>query len=186
MSGPIRKDSAYKAVADAEPFLKPFFEFRKLFTSVWPVDEFIQRSHRDWKKWVVYIETQFDSDENKELSIVALTLAVNRIELPLRYQEHLVEAMQKYLVQGYDMENAFFGFKSKLSFDKRWRDKYRYRYYFYAMMMAQALPGHSAAKQLESMIEIQDRDKQASIYRYFSAWKKSDVGRAVARMYENA
>jgi hypothetical protein len=54
------------------------------------------------------------------------------------------------------------------------------------MLMAQMLPGHSAAKQLESMIEIQDRDKQESIYRYFSAWKKSDVGRAVARMYENA
>jgi hypothetical protein len=84
------------------------------------------------------------------------------------------------------MENAFFGFKEKLSFGKRWRNRYRYRFYFYAMLMAQMLPGHSAAKQLESMIEIQDRDKQESIYRYFSAWKKSDVGRAVARMYENA
>jgi hypothetical protein len=186
MTGSIKKDRAYKAVADAEPFLKPSFEFRKLFTSVWPVDEFIHRSHRDWGKWVVYIETQFESDENKEPAIVALTLAVNRIELPSCYQEHLVEAMQKYLVHGYDMENAFFGFKEKLSFGKRWRNRYRYRFYFYAMLMAQMLPGHSAAKQLESMIEIQDRDKQESIYRYFSAWKKSDVGRAVARMYENA
>ena len=186
MTGPIRKDRAYKAVADAEPLLEPFFEFRKLFTSVWPIDELIHRSHRDWEKWVVYIETQFDSGRIKDPVIIALSLAVNRIELPSRYQEHLVEAMQKYLVHGYDMENAFFGFKEKLSFGKRWRNRYRYRFYFYAMLMAQTLPGHSAAKQLESMIEIQDRDKQESIYRYFSAWKKSDVGRAVARMYENA
>lgn len=184
MSGPIRMDRAYDAVANAEPFLNPCLEYRKLLSSVWPIDELIQKSHRDWEKWVVYIETQFSSDRTYDPVIIALALTVNKIELPSRYQDYLVSAMQKYLEEGFDLENAFFGFKHKLSYDRRWRDQYRNRRYFYAMLMAQTLPGHSAFGQLESMIEPRDREKQASIYRYFSTWKKSREGRDVARMYE--
>ena len=77
------------------------------------------------------------------------------------------------------------GFKHKFSYDKRWRDAHRYRTYFTAMLMAQTLPGENASKQLEIMIEPRDRAKQASIYRYFLAWKKSPDGMAVARMYAN-
>ena len=85
MSGPIRMDRAYDAVANAEPFLDPCLEYRKLFSSVWPIDEFIQKSHRDWEKWVVYIETQFSSDRTYDPVIIALALTVNKIELPSKY-----------------------------------------------------------------------------------------------------
>ena len=185
MSGPISRDRAAEIVADAEPLLHPLLEYRKLFANAWPIEEFILKAHPDWDKWVAYIETQFNTDRTNDPVIISLAFAVNRVELPPKYQGYLVEALQKYLLRGLDLENAFFGFKHKFSYDKRWRDAHRYRTYFTAMLMAQTLPGENASKQLEIMIEPRDLAKQASIYRYFLAWKKSPDGMAVARMYAN-
>ena len=137
-------------------------------------EEFISSAHPDWIAWVAFIEAQFCYATVNEKVFVALSLAVNRVELPEDYRQSLSQGIFKYLANGSELERAFFGYKRKLPYNTRFRRHAKYRLYFQEMILAQKVfTDGNAKKTLRGIISERDSDFFDTIYRDFLYWKKS-------------
>lgn len=158
--------------------LEPVIDFywRDDFAKTQDEDEFITSKHPNWGAWVAFIESHFSYKTIKDDVFIALILALNRVELPEPYRESLSQAIYKYLVNGTDLERAFFGFKQKLPFNTRLARHQKNRVYFHEMIMAQKVTTakDNAKEALRSLISDRDADDLDNIYRSFLDWKKSE------------
>jgi hypothetical protein len=151
------------------------FYWRDVFDRMQSEEEFISSAHPDWSAWVAFIEAQFCYPTVNEKVFVALSLAVNRVELPEDYRQSLSQGIVKYLANGSELERAFFGYKRKLPYNTRFRRHEKYRLYFQEMILAQKVfSDGNAKKTLRGIISERDSDFFDTIYRDFLYWKKSE------------
>jgi hypothetical protein len=151
------------------------FYWRDVFDRMQSEEEFISSAHPDWSAWVAFIEAQFCYPTVNEKVFVALSLAVNRVELPEDYRQSLSQGIFKYLANGSELERAFFGYKRKLPYNTRFRRHEKYRLYFQEMILAQKVfSDGNAKKTLRGIISERDSDFFDTIYRDFLYWKKSE------------
>lgn len=151
------------------------FYWRDVFDRMQSEEEFISSAHPDWSAWVAFIEAQFCYPTVNEKVFVALSLAVNRVELPEDYRQSLSQGIVKYLANGSELERAFFGYKRKLPYNTRFRRHAKYRLYFQEMILAQKVfSDGNAKKTLRGIISERDSDFFDTIYRDFLYWKKSE------------
>ena len=151
------------------------FYWRDVFDRMQSEEEFISAAHLDWSAWVAYIEAQFCYPTVNDKVFVALSLAVNRVELPEDYRQLLSQGIFKYLTNGSELERAFFGYKRKLPYNTRFRRHAKYRLYFQEMILAQKIFNKdNARKTLRGIISERDSEFFDTIYRDFIDWKKSE------------
>jgi hypothetical protein len=161
--------------AEAAHSTKMHFYWRDVFDRMQREEEFISAAHPDWSAWVTYIEAQFCYPTVNEKVFVALSLAVNRVELPEDYRQSLSQGIFKYLANGSDLERAFFGYKRKLPYNTRFRRHAKYRLYFQEMILAQKIFNKDNAKKtLRGIISERDSEFFDTIYRDFIDWKKTE------------
>lgn len=151
------------------------FYWRDVFDRMQSEEEFISSAHPDWNAWVAFIEAQFCYPTVNEEVFVALSLAVNRVELPEDYRQSLSQGIFKYLANGSELERAFFGYKRKLPYNTRFRRHAKYRLYFQEMILAQKVFTNDNAKRtLREIVSERDSEFFDTIYRDFLYWKKSE------------
>ena len=174
-----------KLLAGAAPLSSLHYYWRNVFQEMQREDEFINSEHADWSGWVAFVEAQFSFSKVSDKSFIALSLCLNKIELPKEYQETLHDALHRYLSSGLDMERAFFGYRQKLPFNKRFARFRQYRLYFQEMILAQKIfIEGNARSRLQALILDSDLDNFDSIYRAFGDWKKSDDCKLFVRYWK--